>query len=294
MTPANHCPRTSALLQGCLDPEPAANQTDMEQHLSTCPVCAHAVSEHRASHQMLRTRLRSSVLSTPAPLGLETRVRQTLDEASSRTASRRFSGWPAMAFALSALIAFGVALRWHNGGLRFTPGAQDSYIAAIAPEVAPVMRIGLQQHVHCAVFQKLPSQWPTLEEMANELGPKYADLAPALSSHLPPGFRIATAHLCEYRGRYYTHLAATDGSRLISLLITVRDPREAFEGELRAVSTEAGVPLYAAGVQRFRIAGFQTRDHLVYLVSDLPAAENLATLRSLQPGVDQALRRLEI
>lgn len=288
----NNCSGVMALLDRYMDQELSGEEWALvERHLNDCPGCASIAARRSA----LRNRLRSAARDVGSPLGLDQRIRQRLAE---QTTGRNYSrvnhggGWMAAAAALLLTVSLGVY--WRNGGLRFTPQAQDAYIASIAPEVAPVMRIGLQQHVHCAVFKGIPSQWPTLEEMAQSLGAEYADLAPAVQRHLPSGFRVAEAHVCSYRGRYYTHVAATDGKKLISLLITNRSQGEAFETELRAVAGEAGVPLYISAVQRFSLAGFETRGHLVYLVSDLDYTRNLAVLKSLAPDVDKTVRRFEI
>jgi anti-sigma factor (TIGR02949 family) len=288
----NNCSWTRVLIDRYVDREMSApDLAGLEAHLSGCPDCADRASQRGA----LRNRLRSAARNTSPPPYLEARIRQRLGAETGNSGHNRLrAGWPVMAMAAALLLALGLVNSWKNGGLRFTPASQQAYIDAIGPEVTPVMWIGLKQHVHCAVFRKVPSQWPTVEEMARSLGPQYSDLAPAMQRHLPAGFHIAEAHLCDYQGRYYTHLAATDGSKLISLLITNRTQGEAFENDLRAVAAEAGVPVYTSAVQRFRIAGFETRDHFVYLVSDLAAGQNLSTLNSLLPDVEGAIRRLEI
>ncbi|MES1261175.1 MAG: zf-HC2 domain-containing protein [Acidobacteriota bacterium] len=285
------CASTRVLLDRYVDREMSPRDlAGVASHLSGCPDCAGRASRQTA----LRDRLRVAARGTALPTDLEGRIRQRLGAETGRAGrSLLRSGWPAMAIAAAVLLAVGLAHSWQNGGLRLTPGSQEAYIASISPEVTPVMRIGLQQHVRCAVFRKAPSQWPTVEEMAQSLGARYADLAPAMERHLPAGFRIAEAHVCNYQGRYYTHLAATDGKQLMSLLITDRAQGQAFENDLRAVAAEAGAPVYTSGVQRFRIAAFETRDHFVYLISDLAAGENLATLKSMLPEVGQAIRRLE-
>ena len=51
--------------------------------------------------------------------------------------------------------------------------------------------------------------------------------------------------------------------------------------------------MYQEKAQRFQIAAFETPKHLVYVVSDLPASENLAVLRSMAEPVRAVLRVAE-
>jgi hypothetical protein len=116
--------------------------------------------------------------------------------------------------------------------------------------------------------------------MVRSLGPQYADLLPKMRTHLPAGFRIREAHHCDYNGRRYTHVIATNKSDVISLLITKRmagDP--ARSGSARAAP--------------YSVAGFQTREYFIYLVSDLDSGENSAILNALIPEVSQTIRALE-
>lgn len=57
--------------------------------------------------------------------------------------------------------------------------------------------------------------------------------------------------------------------------------------------SQAGIPFYRSGVQRFEIASFETRDHLVYLVSDLPQQENMRMMLAVAPGVRSVLTHVE-
>jgi len=49
--------------------------------------------------------------------------------------------------------------------------------------------------------------------------------------------------------------------------------------------------MYRSGVQRFEITGFETRDHLVYIISDLPGQENVRILTALAPAVTELLNK---
>jgi hypothetical protein len=183
------------------------------------------------------------------------------------------------------------AAAYQVGHLRNGVAAQDEYIAKISGETAPIIRVGLKDHVHCAVFRKFPANPPTIGEMAAKLGTEYADLIPVVQAQLPPGMKVVLAHKCRYKGRQYIHLAARGGDHLISLVIARRSEGEAFEGNLKAVVNGSDGALYSAGEREYAIAGFETTQHLVYLVSDLDQTRNLHMLSVMSPRVHEVINR---
>jgi hypothetical protein len=282
-----NCEALHALTDTFLDSElDCDNALEFTRHMAECPELSRLVAGRKA----MRARLRAAVRTVTASPGLETRIRARVNE---QRTSRSYA-WSVLAVAAVVLLAVGVTNFWRTGGLRFTPASQEAYIDSLRAGVSPVMQVGLQQHVHCAVYRKMTSPFPTAEEMARTLGHDDADLVPAMQRHLPSSFRVVLAHRCNYDGRPYIHLAATDGHRLISLLITNRAQGEAFENDLRAVATEADAPLYTSSIQRFTISGFETRDHLVYMVSDLDPGQNLSAFEAMVPDVARTIRTHEI
>jgi hypothetical protein len=154
--------------------------------------------------------------------------------------------------------------------------------------------VGLGDHVHCTVFRKFPKQPPAREKMLADLGPENSPLLPLVQERIPKDYRVIMAHRCSYRGRKFVHLAMRGDSGLISLVIARRESGEAFgRDKLAPVLAQSGIPIYQGQVRRFAIAGFESRDHLVYLVSDLGEQRNLALLASLSAPVQSFLSRLE-
>jgi len=282
------CGAIFPLLDRWLDRELSPAETSAVQiHLGDCPSCSAIVARRTA----LRHRLRGVAAAVEAPPDLAVKIRRQLYQPAPSFFSRNWLLAP-VAAALLLVLAIGLSTSYQRGGLRFTEESQEFYISSISPQTVPVMRVGLQQHVHCAVFRKA-SAFPSPAQMAEWLGPSFQKIIPVVESHLPRGFHVVDAHRCTYHDRQYVHLAATDGKRLLSLLITDREQGEAFESDLRAVAAQSGVRLYSSGVQRFSLAGFETPGHLVYLVSDLDNSDNLAALKVLTPEIDSALRRIE-
>lgn len=196
-----------------------------------------------------------------------------------------------MSVAAAVLLAVGVATSWRSGGLRFTESGQRNYILSVAQHVSPALQPGIRQHMHCAVFRKHTGE--SAQEMTEQLGLRFAALLPAMQNHLPKGYRVVEGHRCHFQSREYWHLTATDGSHLISLLLTRRQDGEALEKNLAPARIAAGQPLYSDSTQRFNIAGFETPGYLIYLVSELAPGQNLNTFADMVPDVARTVRTSE-
>jgi anti-sigma factor (TIGR02949 family) len=284
MTGPGVCTRVADQLDLFLDREmPPREREEIAKHLAECLECAREM----ASRQAFRQRLRGAVRGVEAPPQLVSAVGRRLQPAS-RTRTRQTG---LMAFAAAALVSICIAVwQYPRPSASANP---EAYLQQVSAGVARIMRVGLNDHVHCAVFRKYPAQPPSLEHMTALLGPQYADLEPVFAAHLPPGIKVVMAHHCSYRGRHYVHLIARNGARLISLVIARREEGEAFENDLGAVASEGGASIYSSGAGGFSIAGFETRSHLVYLISDMGRRENAQVMESMAAQVKQILSKAE-
>jgi hypothetical protein len=59
------------------------------------------------------------------------------------------------------------------------------------------------------------------------------------------------------------------------------------------VLSDAGISIYSSSTQRFQAAAFETRDHLVYVISDMPGGRNLELMRAMAPALNTYLSKLE-
>jgi anti-sigma factor (TIGR02949 family) len=282
MTGSGFCERVAEALDIYLDRElPADEMNAIAKHLEQCPDCARELGERQA----FRARLRAAARSTPVPADLVSGIDRRLNA----RARHGFLHPGMMALAAAAMLAVCIGA-WR---VEFNHPDQNAYLQQVSTGVARIMRVGLNDHVHCAVFRKYPAQPPSLEHMTQLLGRQYADLEPIFAAHIPPGVKVVLAHQCSFRGRRYVHLIARDGTRLISLVIARRQEGEAFENDLRAVAEEGGEAMYSAGAPQFSIAGFETPAHLVYLVSDLSQQQNLHVMEAMAVQLRDALSKAE-
>jgi len=245
-------------------------------HLASCAECG-AYSERR---EALRLRVRSAVRNVDAPADLGYKVQSTIARGD---AGRKWIS-TALAIAAALVIAAGAFYFRPVSG----PPKQEAAAADDTDQVAPVMRIGLRQHVHCGVLREYPKEAPTLLELARAEGAN-AGLINAVESYAPEGMHVVMAHRCSYEGRTYTHVIARSEGHLMSLLITKREEGDVLAQHLKPVANELDTPIFAADSAKYSIDAFETSGYLVYLVSDLDDAQNLAALKAMTPQVRAAL-----
>lgn len=225
-------------------------------------------------------RLRRAVRNVPAPPDLEIRIGERLVSSRPRRAL-----WM-MPAAVAAAAAVALLVSYSQGDFRWTPASRESYIASVSYRVVSMMRIGLGDHISCAVFRKYPGHPPAPAEFKDDLGPQFAGLVDVVRDHVPREYRLMMAHRCSYHGRQFVHLTWKNGDHLLSLMITRRAPGERFDASgLLPALQESGIPIYQQGVQRFRISAFESGDDLVYLISDLPQRQNSAVMLAMAPGI---------
>jgi hypothetical protein len=192
-----------------------------------------------------------------------------------------------------AVTALGVA--YQLGHLRLSRDSQESYIAGVSTQVTALMRVGLGDHIHCSVFRKYPKTPPTTEEFVEKLGPEYSGLLAIVRNEIPEDYRMTIAHQCTYHGRKFVHLSLRDDSNMLSLVITRKSEGESFRtSDAVPALQEAGIPMYQSGVQRFQLTAFETRDYLVYFISDLGKQRNADFMVVLGPKVRDFLRKEEL
>jgi hypothetical protein len=232
----------------------------------------------------LKGRLQAAVRSVEPPADLEASIRARL-RASRRPVLRIYS--LAAAAAIIVIAGGSYFAAYQRGHFRTSPEAQESYIASISGRVGTFMQVGLGDHVHCAVYRKYPKDPPTMEQMAATMGPQYAGVIPIVRASVPAGYRIILAHRCTYHDRQFVHVVLRDHDRLLSVILTRKSPADAFSDQ------ELGPVIREIGVQRFHIAAFDTRDHLVYVISDDTSQQNGEIMRAMAPSLRAYITTLE-
>jgi len=244
---------------------PEETVREVQQHLATCPHCTAEFEQL----SRLKTRLQTAVRCTPVPDTLEQKVRQTLHK------QRSIPGTGLWAVAAAAVVIISAGL---IGFWRPTK-PEDAILRKTTGRLAAVLNVGLRDHLQCAVFRKYPKQRMPSEQMAGDLGPQFAPLAPLVEARVPAGYHIVQAHICGGAGgREFTHFIMAGGGKLVSLILTRALPGESLKGGI-----------YQTGVDRFQVVAFQDRDYLAYVISDMDAQDSLQWAASLAPAVREYL-----
>ena len=277
----NNCRRIQAYLDSYLNNELLVETThEVLKHLKKCPNCSEALRSRRQVKELLR----GAVLKDSAPTDLQARIRRRIRKDSSANWQR----WMLAAAAMIALIAGG------SGMLqllkRGAPVTSDA-ISALGSADAQLLKIGLDDHVHCAVDSGFANRVFTEEEMLEKLGPDFSGLVTMVQEKAPENYRVAVGHRCKFNGREYIHLILKSPGTALSLVLT-RKNGESFSIDTAATIIESsGVPIHETRIKDFEIAGFETGDFLAFVVSDLGRKENLQVASTLAPSVREFLTK---
>ena len=231
-------------------------------------------------------RLKRAVHRVEVPPFLEARIRNHI-----RTVKPSRRWLPRLVpVTIAAASIFGLVMAYQLGHLRLTVRSQESYIGTVSTQIATLMRVGLGDFIHCSVFRKYPKNPPTTEEFIEKMTPHYAGLIPIVRSQVPDSYRMMLAHQCSYHRRKFVHLSLMSDTNMLSLVITRKADGESFSTEdMLPALVQAGIPMYQSSVQRFQMTAFETRDYLVYFISDLTKQQNTQLMLALGPKVKDFL-----
>jgi hypothetical protein len=81
--------------------------------------------------------------------------------------------------------------------------------------------------------------------------------------------------------------------RVLSLIVTQKTDEAFPPGGATAVLRASGVPIYEASWSNLQVAGMETRDHLIFLVSNGSKAENEQLASNLALAVNDFVKQIE-
>jgi len=269
------CERIRGLLDAYVSNELLV-ETNLEvlRHLNVCTSCGTIAAERARVKRMLK----QAVGSENAPATLRSRIQREIQ--ATRPAR---SNW-VLAAAAAIVLGLGgyMALQWFGARQMANPHAA----------LATVLRVGLDDHIHCAVGTWYRGREFSDERMARDLGPQFAGLAPMVKSVVPADMKMLVAHQCQVNGRNFVHFILQKQDRTFSLIITRKDG-ESFADVSGGRTLNSGVRIHESRMQNFEVAGTETRDFLVYFISDSTGGQNSQMARNLAAPVRGYLARLE-
>lgn len=279
-----HCKRMRSYLDSYLNNELMVETNhEVLTHLEKCETCSRSL-EDRAR---LKVQLKRAVMQDYAPAALRDRIGLDL---------RRSHGFSFNTFSLSFAAAAAVLV---IAVATFFTSSPTKNALSLQAEVAPgdvtgqVLKIGFDNHVFCTIDHKLANKQFTAEQMSERLGAEYAGLVALVKEKMPPAYTVEVGHRCHYQGREFIHLIMRNQDDVVSLVIT-RKNGEAFPaGGAAAVLQASGIPMHETSWHKIQVAGMETREYLVFVISNKTLEGNEEVASSLAPAVSGFLKKLE-
>ncbi|MBA2501634.1 MAG: hypothetical protein H0V27_02025 [Pyrinomonadaceae bacterium] len=240
--------------------------------------------------KMLRRAVRTEVASPALRAKIQERIR----------AKHTFNFFPLTkgraAIAACLLVALGLGA-WIVGA-SFERGETANAIVSsesnltLSDGTKRILNIGLGDHLHCAVDNRFTVGH--LGFLFRDLETQHAGLRHLIAEKMGDAYKIIGAHRCEDGGREFDHIILRREEAIISLVVTAKRDDESFASEPGAPQLQAaGAALYAGQTNGYTVTGFESRDHLAFIASNLPANENLRLAASVAPFVRDYLARSE-
>ncbi|MEP6787994.1 MAG: zf-HC2 domain-containing protein [Acidobacteriota bacterium] len=263
---------------------------DVLGHLENCPDCRREMSDRRALKLQFRHTMKNAVETQIDPI-FAARAAVGLREMASRPRLRDLlhPRILALGFACLLLIALaGVFLVDHSTQTEQTQDlpANNNAFAGLAEAIRvswnEMTSQAVGDHKNCAVEFHLSEKPISLDQAAVKYGAFNKDLDKTVATALqalfkgdtPGGVQTLDAHSCLFEGRRFAHIVLKVKGRVVSVLVTDTDlptgnddiQTAHFDGVLNA-------------------AGFHLGHHAVFVVSELPDAENMTIARTLAPAI---------
>jgi anti-sigma factor RsiW len=267
---------------------------DLLHHLSSCTECT------RILDGMARTKLivRSAVKTEEAPPELVAAIRGRI--------SNRRSGFfvhdntrRILALAAVFLLAVvGVATMQWSPLKPF--GGDEGVFTTVSAKLQALYRIGLVDHVHCAILSqrwKKPISLAQMEAATGHqaLGPEFVGLAPTIQTKLGSNYKLVQGHRCMADGRQYIHFILTgNNGTILSIVMTEKNNESYAQTDAVAVVEASGVRIYRDRQGSLEIAGFESGKYLAYVVSNLDRDGNLNVASLMAPIIYSHLHNLEL
>ena len=277
-----------------LDDElPVETSKDLLEHFKSCADCTRLIESRARIKQLVK----NAVAAEEVPSEFAEQLRHQF-RARPGFFSRDTARWMMAAAAVLALAIGGIeTLRW---GYVIEVSPDAGIVETVSTRVQELLRVGLVDHVHCAIVLERWKRFISLEKMKADstqsaLGPEFIDLVPAVQARLGPDFKMVQGHRCTADHRQYIHLILTgDKGAIISLVITEKRGESFAQADAVAVINASGLPIYRDRQGILEIAGFESDKYLAYVVSNLNHDSNLNVASTIAPLVYSHLHRLEV
>ena len=263
-------------------------------HLNSCAECKR-IMDDRAR---VKERVKMAVSSEEVPIELVASVRNRLRTDRPGFFADNTARWMMAAAAVLLLAIVGAGSLWFSRSAQF--GGDDNAFQELSTRAQNLIRVGLVDHVHCAIVSQQWKRFLSLEEMKAKtgplaLGPEFIGLVPAVQAKLGADYKLIQAHRCVANHRRYIHLILTGNQgAILSLIITEKNNESFNQSEMVEVMRASGIPIYRSRQGVLEVAGFESNKYLAYVVSNLDRATNLNVASLMAPVIFNHLHGLEL
>jgi hypothetical protein len=268
---------------------------DVLQHLNSCVECTRILEGRARTKQLVR----DAVTKEQAPPELAAALRSRLRTERPGLFAPNTVRWM-MAAAAVLLLAIVVGLGSLQWARIVQLGGDDGVFPTLTARAQELLRVGLIDHVHCAILAQRWKQFVSFDEMkasadTQALGREFIDLVPAVEAKLGSEYKLVQGHRCVTNNRRYVHLILTGKKGAIVSLVIAEKNNESFsQSDAVAVVRASGIPIYEDRQGILEIAGFESGKYLAYVVSNLDRAANLNVASLMAPVVYNHLHKLEL
>src|SRR5271157_2190901 len=274
---SEQCGRIRRQLDAYLSNELLVETTsDVLRHLESCEACSRELEA--------RTRVRDALRRVAVSQVPPEELRQSIQRQLRKRQPGFLGGSRRLAWAVALAGVIVVVL----GGI-----ATEQWIRVLRGRriVASVLALGVSDHLQCAIKgHNYPDIANPPEQLRQKLGPQYAGLLEVVQQKLP-GFEILEAHICSVQGspRKYVHFIARGRGTILSVILTRSDGAQFPNGKAFRSGASGGVNLYEAHLEGMNAAGFESKEYLGFVVSDLSQDATAQIANVLAPALKAAL-----
>ncbi|HCA57555.1 MAG TPA: hypothetical protein DEP46_06155 [Blastocatellia bacterium] len=245
-------------------------------HMESCPKCR----EDFAARRALRSRMREAVAASPEfaiQPAFETRMTARL-----REEALKGRGWASLLASPKMLVpGFAVVLVMFFGGLVGLRMLDSGSIVAnantsLSAFLAETSAKAAGSHDHCAL--KKMQRWESKEIPIDPAAEQTAEaIAEPIRASFASDVEILHSHDCMYEGKRFSHVIVRRGTHVLSVF---------FDREGKAkFASDGGGHIVSEREGGMQVASFVAPVGPVFVVSDLPEAENLSTARALSDAL---------
>jgi hypothetical protein len=263
------------------------------RHLENCPDCRRDMADRRSLKLQLRHAVKNAE-EARIEAAFAMRVTAGLRETALRPSIWDFSNPRIAALSFACIVFVGLgAIVWLNQ-INFSPNTEEGRnlpaTKGNTSDLENAVRVSWDEmtahavgdHKNCAVEFHLAEEPISLDEAAVTYGAFNKDLDETVDAALKAvfngddsnGIKFLEAHSCIFEGRRFAHIVMRHNGQIVSVLVTDTD----LPGGTNEIQT-------THFDETLNAAGFHIEHHAVFVVSELPDAENMTIARSLVPAI---------